>query len=434
MELDPEADVCSRGGTIGGTRLEFNPPDFEIDNDAACVALDWLGQPKAKKFALFNVFMVAVVLTVRHASNNNKEKNKVISKQNGLSANKPFDRQMTVMCVNSKMGNNSGIILISTTKNESEVFANNIGARDNPNGFGPGAVIVIVNPMPINDWFGSDDRRIPIINFSGGIYLVDHTRIPAFRQIPVNSNLGSDQKLSGFEVNENVQLQLYQMGLLRSTCKGNLCDCLDVRGDVKGNQICACYKHVTECSSVLFSLRFNVKYTVNGTDAELEPDLYVSRSFTNFLTCGGVPDGTTIHDLMRRHGVNRISSAIQALFNAGNQRGKWTVGGWYRRGRTADAASNSIDGHVKDRNTVSSSHLTYHVSYIRYNGNTDDLVDYMIDMSDLDTRAAKAKRARLAETARLAAAADGTNDSNGQGGNDSAGAGGGGCNTATAKV
>ena len=75
MELNPRTDVCSRGGMFGGTRLVFNPPDFEIDDDAACVALDWLGQPKARKFALFNVFMVAVVLTVRHANNNNKEKN-----------------------------------------------------------------------------------------------------------------------------------------------------------------------------------------------------------------------------------------------------------------------------------------------------------------------------------------------------------------------
>ena len=107
------------------------------------------------------------------------------------------------MCINSKMGNNSGIILISTTKNESGVFANNIGARDNSNGFGPGAVLAIVNPkMPINEWFGSDDRRIPIINFSGGMYLVNCMRLPRFRQIPVNRNLGSDQK------SETVRIQI----------------------------------------------------------------------------------------------------------------------------------------------------------------------------------------------------------------------------------
>ena len=414
MDLE-ESDICSRGGRVNGVDLEFDPPDFELAGDASCVSLEWLGQPKAKKCALFNIFTLAVVLTVRHANNNNKEKNKVISKQNGLSANKPFDRQMTVMCVNSKMGNNSGIILISTTKNESEVFANNIGARDNAYGFGPGAVIAIVNPMPVNDWFGSDNRRIPIINFSGGMYLVSRSRLPLFRQIPVNSNLGSDQKLSGFELNQNVTLQLYQVNFINSFCKGFLCDCLDVRGDVKSNVICACYKHTTESCPILFGLRLNITYEEKDKSHDLEPDIYVSRSFTNFLTGGGVPEGTTISDLMRRHGISRVSRAIQSLFNAGNQRGKWTVGGWYRRGRTADAANNSGDGHAKDRNTVVASNLTYHISYVRYNGNVEDLGDHIIDMSELETPADK--RRRLAVDLTL------TNNSNSHGGSGGTGGG-----------
>ena len=177
----------------------------------------------------------------------------MISKQNGLSANKPFDRQMT----------------------------NNIGAGDNANCFGP--VVAIVNLVPINDWFGSDNRCIPIINFSGGMYLVNLTRLPQFCQIPVNSNLSSDQKLSGFELNRNVTVKLYQANIINLFCKGFLCDCLDVRGDVESNVICACYKHTrTESCPILFGLRMNITYEEKGKPHDLEPDIYVSRSFTNF--------------------------------------------------------------------------------------------------------------------------------------------------------
>lgn len=147
------------------------PQSFCIPRGAQPIPAETPNTDNAKRLPLFNMFVVVRVLTVCHASNNN-EKNKVINRNNKTAAKK-YDRQIAAMCLTSSAGNNGVLILVATKKNENRLFQAYREGRDNANGFGPGAVIVLMNPSPVVEWFGQDDRRIPILEFDGPMYLVD---------------------------------------------------------------------------------------------------------------------------------------------------------------------------------------------------------------------------------------------------------------------
>lgn len=89
-----------------------------------------------------------------------------------------YDRTMCVMCLNSPAGRNSAIILLNNHRANS-IFSQYIMGRDSADGFGPGAIIVISRPNPIDNYFGEDALHgIPVLNFSGGFKLVDKMAEP----------------------------------------------------------------------------------------------------------------------------------------------------------------------------------------------------------------------------------------------------------------
>ena len=372
------------------TEIIFSPDDYELDGESKCVTLQHLCSEKCRKEPMFNTYIVIFCLMVRHADNNNS-KNRISNKFGG-DERKGHDRQITAMCVNSKAGYNACLILIGTHKNEADVFSNNIRARDYPKGFGPGSLIVILNPTPITESFGSDERRIPILKFSGGMHLVDWDRIPkSLKDIPADTSISSKEKLTGFFY-KKVKILLLQGTFLTSTCKGNLCDSLDQKPGVSNNKKCACYKHITHYCSSLLSLRLLIEIT-GGSDSklkEIQPEQFVSRSFNNLVFQDKLPVDESVSELDKKGITLHANKKLQSMFNAGNEKEGYSILGWFRRGRFADPANSNQDSSRGEKSgSVSASDVIYHISHIRYNGNTKDISEHFIDLNDFDGNPAK---------------------------------------------
>ena len=80
----------------------------------------------------------------------------------------------------------------------------------------------------------------------------------------------------------------------------------------------------------------------------------------------------SIHDGL---GYNVATRAYAGLFNAGNNGDRWTVTGWYRRGRKQDQAS-------EEKSNIAAADLQIHISHISYNGNWADVEDNAINLVD----------------------------------------------------
>ena len=359
--------------------LVCQPRDFQLGTSASPVSVEYLDSPDAVSTPLFNTFCVLLILKVSYSGSRNAND----SNAGGYSksaASKPFDRHFTAMCLHSRSGRNGVMILVGTGNNERKMFHPYVDGRDNKDGFGPGSVIIVCNPRPIAEAFGGDsERRIPIINFDGGLILVDQTvRTLKFSPIPCLKN---SQRLSGFMFPE-ATVELLHLSVVNSNCKGYLCDSAESKGEVGDKNVCACYKHISENSQHIAVLKLKVTPNLVGAVYEgdvILPDYFASRSFTEFVMKGGFPNVDCSN--LSSAKMHKLSNAFLNTFACGNSKKKWSVSGWYRLGQRDDAANaaDSESGSRKYVKKVESSSLLYHLSSIRYNGPSDDISEHFID-------------------------------------------------------
>ena len=354
----------------------FFPRRFELPDISKPVSVEFLDTKDAQESPLFETYCLLQVLKVSFA------KNATGSSQTKVTQTSSFDRHFTCMCLHSSPGKNGLMLLVGTGTNEKRMFDCHVDGRDYKNGFGPGAIIVVVNPRPIEMSFGSDSSRIPILNYDGGLVLVDQCA-QRLSLTSVPSDKSSD-RMSGF-IFAKVEIHLLQSNICQSKCKGWLCDGAGNVGKIGDKPVCACYKHFSEKSQCLVSLRLKIDSNVvsDGQDAVILPEYFSSRSLTEIVLKGGFP-----HDDCLDLGItkrSKINAAYNAFFEAGNKGEKWTVSGWYRRGMKEDAASavgeNGTDHKISKK--VVSSELTYHISSIRYNGLIDSLKEHFVDATEL---------------------------------------------------
>eukprot|EP00956_Cyclotella_meneghiniana_P004601 scaffold5671_cov36-Cyclotella_meneghiniana.AAC.2 len=337
------------------TAATFFPHSFELPDISKPVSVEFLDTKDAQESPLFETYCLLKVLKVSFA------KNAAGSSQSKLTQTSSFDRHFTCMCLHSSPGKNGLMLLVGTGTNEKRMFDCHVDGRDYKNGFGPGAVIVVVNPRPIEMAFGSDSSRIPILNYDGGLVLVDQCA-QRLSLTSVPSDKSSD-KMSGF-IFAKAEIHLLQSNICQSKCKGWLCD-------AAGNVVKIGDK----------AIESNV--VSDGQDAVIMPEYFSSRSLTETVLKGGFPHDDCLDLSITKR--SKINTAYNAFFEAGNTDTKWTVSGWYRRCLKEDAASaagESATDH-KYSKKVASSELTYHISSIRYNGLIDSLEKHFVDATEL---------------------------------------------------
>jgi hypothetical protein len=152
-------------------QIVFNPNTLPRLQNYQFTSIQNLHDRRFKYESTRRVALLLVVMNIRNASSVNP-KNSVHSKFGQKSTEKSYDRTISVLCPHSAPGRNAALILIKSLHG-SDVFSSNLAARDNRNGFGPGALVVVKMPNPVVDVFGTVDHGIPIIEFSGKLLLID---------------------------------------------------------------------------------------------------------------------------------------------------------------------------------------------------------------------------------------------------------------------
>ena len=265
-----------------------------------------------------------------------------------------FDRTMTLMCLNSPPGSNTMIVTLDGRKSD-EIFGQCLVARDRQGGFGPGAIVAIRGPEMIRTYFG-DKAGLPVLNFSGGMKLVDQVKSKiGICTIPCSPSI---VRMHGFYYTK-AKLELRQMNMVATNCCGNLCDSIDMKGaDGSWKSSCACFIVSKAIGSVVFDLNFTVK-TEDGDFFEVLR--FTSRSFTGLVTRNGIPNSINVAQLEKSGADWIIFGQLDELFKKINTSGGFDVLGWLRIGRKNDA------GAPKDgtSTTVQSSDMIRHVTRLR---------------------------------------------------------------------
>ena len=284
-----------------------------------------------------NQFTVLLLKILRYKSAYQDETKKSSSqgKNNhatNKSPNRMYDKAITVMCPHSAPGLNVGMILINSS-NCDKIFGSQITHRDNRDGFSPGSYVVVKSPSFVKDMFGNEEQGVPILHFSGPMYLVDQAK--SHMKIPQIVHLDSADKMSGMFYH-NVEIRPMEMDFDKSGCNGYLCDSLELKpGAVELG--CPCYTIARELSRVLLVIDLLVVVDA-GTDNEIifEVDDFFSRSFTYLVTKNGVPAGYSPARLHKDEVADEIFFAIREFIKKVNGEGGWTVTGWYRHGLRSD--------------------------------------------------------------------------------------------------
>lgn len=301
---------------------------------------------------LRKVLLLRVVYYQRGKSD--PAKRVVWSKTSGSKTDQNWDRILVVMCLNAiDTTNNCAFVTLNAQKSDT-VFGQNLRARDTRDGFGPGAVVAIVRPLPIEHFFGKDDRGMPILNFNGGLKLVNV--VSSNIQPPLREISAPGLRLQAFNY-PVVRLHLENCTVVQTNCCGYLCDSVYmIKSDGSQRSSCPCYYAKRQLSRLVFDLKLKAEVLENG-DPTADPftiPSFISRSFTETVTSSGFPASVNLPMINTNDDIEYdISDGLQAIFDAVNRNGGFNVMGWTRRGRINDQSQEG----ERDKASVNSSEV-----------------------------------------------------------------------------
>ena len=271
--------------------------------------------------------------------------------------NANFDRTILIACLNSGPGRNTALIPLNGPKSD-QVFGQFLEGRDGPNGFGPGAVVVIPRPRPVSNYYGESTSGVPVLDFTSGMRLVNVVASKlTLPDIPVSPQV---KRLQAFQYNK-CSLEVTNFGVDVTPCCAYLCDSIGLKTwDGNWRSGCPCYVPRKSLGHTIFDLSFKVK--INDSTQWFEVVHFTSRSFTNLMTKSGIP--LSLNQLMLENvGADmQIGVQLVKIVRLINANGGFKVEGWLRFGRVQDHASTAPAGEKKT--TVASSNMTYHLTRI----------------------------------------------------------------------
>ena len=355
-------------------------PGNPIPPSVKFTSLEYLLQKENSKEPTFNRALLLVVVNYRNATKNN-EKNRVQQRfvKDDKLVKKNFDKTISVMCLHSTPGNNAALILVKTSVNADKLFGSNTAARDGKDGFGPGALIVVRRPKPISEQFGDSTGFVPILEFSQGMLLVDVAKSNI--SIPTVPFKDTSEKLSAFTY-RNVKIKILNFDFEYSYCRGYLCDSIELK--MNNNNVhtgCPCFTTVRENGRTLLCLEVEFISSDNNEEPlHISIGNFMSRSFTDMVTKNGVPKGISQEEISAFGADYQIFDQIMKLVEFANKNGGWSIVGWYRRGRIKDQA---IDQSKGESITVRSGDIIYHVTNVKFNGDSKLLDSHKADVSSI---------------------------------------------------
>jgi len=303
---------------------------------------------------------------------------------NAVKDNKTFDRTFVLMCLNSPPGQNTCIVTMNNNKADT-LFGQYLKGRDDANGFGPGAVVAIARPQPIENYFG-DRSGIPVLYFHGGMKLIN-LAASGFT-LTTRLSLPDVTRLQAFYY-PLVHLKIVNCNLAHTTCCGNLCDSIGMKKyDGNWRPVCPCFSLKRSLGCALFDVNFRVTVLDDDgspTESGFETLNFTSRSFTSMLTKAGIPMSVNLNMLERCGADDEIIYKLDELVEKINDSlGGFSVLGWVRQGRINDhAALGDAQNGKSEKESIASSSLLHHVTNIRMNCKRSDIADHLIDVTQI---------------------------------------------------
>jgi hypothetical protein len=383
MNQNEAIEFLDNGLPVRPSDLVFKGHGRRLNPRLSYASLEELeGADRFTFHALRKVF-VALVLYYKKASIDNKNSlfNRTSQKEKPC---KTFDRTLTVMCLNSKPGMNTALILLNSERADI-LFGQHLEGRDSSDGFGPYAIIAVQRPNPTENYFG-DRTGIPVLNFQCGMQLVDMAKSKiSLKVIKPDPQQG---RLHGFFF-PNVHLTLMNCNVAHTNCCGFLCDSVGMkRTDGTWERHCPCYSVKRTIGYVLFDL--NLRAVVKDCDEHLEKQAFfiqdfTSRRFTDLATKSGIPLSVNTNTLQARGADHEIAYRLEKFLEHVNQKhGGFTLLGWNRRGRL-NVTNPSVDqkGNGTTEPSVAAADVRYHVTHIGINCSSTALSKYRIDVQGL---------------------------------------------------
>lgn len=159
-------------------------------------------------------------------------------------------------------------------------------------------------------------------------------------------------------------------------CGGMLCNAMYLFGSGVVNQTrCPCYTKRAGSSRIILALNIVAKSRSSGAKYTIKR--VANREFQDvFLTNNSDIKGITADDLSGDINViSGVKTAIDEVFNKGNQNGGWNVVAWLKVGEIADGVeSNQNPAYGQKQETVVSTAETLHVAHMSLNINRPSAV------------------------------------------------------------
>lgn len=377
-----------------GVGLPSNFTDYRFRGDSGSltsrmeyISLEELESMGSEPRSTMRSVFVGVVLYLKRMTNDNKKG--VYSRVSQTKdQDRNFDRTMTVMDLNSSAGRNTAVILLNSA-NSDRIFGQFISGRDTCGGFGPGAIIVITRPSPVDNYFGDNALRgLPVLKFSGGLRLVDRDAMRfSISRIPFQS---TGTRLHGFYY-PRVRLHLLNLNLGHSTCCGFLCDSIGLKksdGSNDWHRSCACYSTQQQLGQVLLDLSLRIVVLDDKgepTGESFYSHDFTSRAFTYLMTVSGFPGNVNTTHLESNGDDGLIVDEVEKILDYVNRKlDGFHVLGWARRGFVKDASADTdTSDKKKEVPKVASGTVTHHVTNVGINGDSTRIKDLLIDVNKL---------------------------------------------------
>lgn len=272
----------------------------------------------------------------------------------------PYRRLFTFLDVNTTSGK-CFVVVEGNSEDEKKLWAYN---RES---FRVGDFVMIEEPHNVDTFIGGS---IPIVRTDNPFRII---YLPSSSQNikEIAPRIDTTEEMCGF-LFSNVRAQHIQVSgitAIKAICAGFLCD-RQVDPSHKGNMVtgCGCYtQHRTQSANIVLKM----SVSLNKPESNLNNVVvsYLSWRTTNLIFNPPMKTGVTV-EMLRTH-KQRIREVFLAISDFIDERGGWTIIGWYKSGTKQDASAGSDSG---ASSLVQSDEIGYHISYM-FPSNKDVLTD-----------------------------------------------------------
>ena len=356
---------CGSGVHCTPSQLKFLKGTSAIPDGYKYISLSQLEASCPSSNLLKSVFLGRIVYYKRGYINS---KEKVSSQRTTKTGKTPgltkrvvyqnWDSILVISCLNTDVAGMSSAVITLNPRKFDMMFGISISGRESVINFGPGSVVAIVSPHPIDSYFGFCNG-LPVLNFNGGMKVVDMEKTDVSlvqRSISLKVN-----RLQAFHYPE-VQVELISCCLAQSTCCGYLCDSVGLKTYDGWRRRCPCYHMMKSLGHVVLDLNLRLHLLKDGvrSGVTFACSNFTSRRFTQIVLGSKIPVCINTQQI-DRDGVDfKVVDQVERVIECINSKGGFKAFGWAKLGYVPDF------GTLHDRDAaVSKLHMLVSASDLR---------------------------------------------------------------------